>query len=95
MQTLLSSSVQLPCREQREQQGVESGERREEEEEGEETKVTVHLLRQRKMQFSGVSHSRQLTHNPLKKILNSILQKCFLFNIVKNICIIRCISSIL
>lgn len=48
MQTLLSPSVQLPCREQREQQGVESGERREEEEEGEETKVTVHLLRQRK-----------------------------------------------
>lgn len=67
MQTLFSSSVQLPCREQREQQGIESGERREEEEEGEERKVTVHLLRQRKTQFSEVSHSHQMTHNSLEK----------------------------
>ncbi|XP_071313501.1 uncharacterized protein [Trachinotus anak] len=43
--TVSSSSVQWPCREQREQQGLQSGQQREEEEEGEERKNTAHLLR--------------------------------------------------
>lgn len=61
-----SSSVQRPCREQWEQQGVQSGEQREEEEEREE--ITAYLHRQRKTQLSGVSQIL----NPLYSLFTSL-----------------------